>query len=124
MPKSQGPSGLPDDLRIAIAEFEDLQEEYADAGASDTEPDGVFHWIIKQGVHRKTIDWEKVDFEVFDTPPDDDDDAEDRRTYERALEAIPKLKYAGQKVHAHVILHADSRKVVDILRDYCWRTSF
>lgn len=124
MPKHQGPSGVPDDLRAAIGEWEDLQDEYTDAGAGDTEPDGVFHGVIRRAVLGKPQPWDTLDWQLFDSEPDDPDNPEERRTYERALEAVPKLTAAAKKVDELVRKYADSRKVVDALRGYCWRTSF
>lgn len=107
--------GVPADLRSAIEAVEALQEEYAEAGAGDSEPDSQFHRIIQRACDGKVYDWSKLDWDLYDHA---DANSEERRLAE---EAKPKLTAAAKRVYELILLHNSDADVVQELREYAWR---
>jgi uncharacterized phage-like protein YoqJ len=54
------------DIKDAIDKFEKLQSSYSRYGASDTEPDGQFHWIIKKAINNEDVNFEEMNADKWE----------------------------------------------------------
>lgn len=101
-----------DKLKAAIKDFEAAQQKYAEFGAHDTEPDGVF-----QNVLAKAINGDEV---IMPTSPTD------WQLFASSMKCGPAaraLTSACRKA-AKIILGCtlkDATAMREYLRDYCWR---
>lgn len=114
----KGLPGLPDDLREAITEFEQLQVQYADAGADDSEPEHLFHDIIWAGLHGRTFDFTDFYWKLYEYDAEDEEEKEANRL---AQEASPKLTAAAKKVYELTLLHNHNLLVRAALKEYAHR---
>jgi len=99
------------EIKEVIKEFEEVQESLRDFGAGDTEPDWVFHNVIRCAVQGKDFPANEPEYwELFETE-------------EGWTEAARMMTTAAEKVYNFV---REEAKIADIeyLRSYCWRVDF
>ncbi len=107
---------LPADLRQAVGYVESLFDQYAVGGAADSEPEAVFHDIIRQACALASVDWRDVDWDLYDHR-----DAE-REQQRAAAEAKPKLTTAARLVYDIIrIKYTNNTDVCNFLQAYAWR---
>ena len=101
-----------DEIKTEIKKFEELQVEYREFGAGDTEPDSVFqHCLMRAltGASNKTIPTSAAEWELF------------KHT---GVGAAMKRIVSKTRVICNMILKttlAEQREVAEYLTDYCWR---
>jgi hypothetical protein len=100
-------------LHKLIAAFEARQNKYADLGANDAEPDGVFHGLIMRTL-------------LNEKPKDAPRTAEDWQLYSDMRGASAAARSLG--AHAQAILtaikkipHGEIGPARTFLTGYCWR---
>jgi hypothetical protein len=105
------PPALPEPIRAAIAEFDDYRASKRDFGTCDTEPDGVFHYVIRQAYERKPfpINLNADRWEIFDGPGAD--------------AVADGLNDRARKVYDAILKHATSDDK-PALAGYAWRVRF
>ena len=107
-------------VKKAITKFEDAQNKHRSFGATDTEPDGVFHSVIKHAVatgdhddHLHVVPQSHDEWQLYDLPG--------------AGKAAKSLTAHATRAHkvishaAHKAPHRDAMAVREYLRDYAWR---
>lgn len=100
-----------DTLKGLIREFEKVQAKYAKRGAQDTEPDGVFHFILVGTAKGKTVRVPTT-VEGWELYSGADSEQAARDLAEAAQKCVDLLK---------TVTLAESEAVRKCLADYCWR---
>ena len=100
------------ELTKNITEFEKLQNQYASFGARDTEPDGVFQYLLWDAFKEKayTIPEDTQGWQLYSSVPG-------------GLAVAQKLSESARKC-IDCVLKAKAEKVKGLkgyLKDYCWR---
>lgn len=99
-----------EDLKRAIKEFEQAQLQYVDFGASDTEPDAVFQWVLVK--HYRGEDYrlpaDATDWELYSGMKGVNKAAKDlTKKLKNCIETIDKIK--------------NRKEVKTVLEDTLWR---
>lgn len=99
-------------LKAVIKEFEEAQEKWANCGASDSEPDGVFQSILIKALRGKKpkIPSTVLGWEIYSA---------NANSKKAAKELHNILKKAVAIIEACPI--GESGKIKLYLEDYCWR---
>lgn len=99
-----------EDLKRAIKEFEQAQRQYVDFGASDTEPDAVFQWVLIK--HYRGEDYrlpaDAADWELYSDMKGNNKAAKDlTKKLENCIKTIDQIK--------------NKKEVRTVLEDTLWR---
>jgi hypothetical protein len=103
-----------DRVKDAVKVFEAVQHKHRGHGAGDTEPDGVWHAILRDAACARSprVPSSSDGWELYS-----------QRGSAAAAGALASAALAAVKVIQAVPL-GDARPVKDWLRDYCWRCQF
>lgn len=99
------------EIQEAIDAFTELQSELEEFGAADTEPETMFHEIIRLAVAGESFP-DGLDAERWDLDSESEPE-----------EAARSLTEAAQTVYDVIRTDADADDF-DALKAYAWRTSF
>lgn len=98
--------------KAAIKQFEAAQTKYADYGARDTEPDGVWQRLLLDAIAGKAPTPPRCGqgWDLFSSSMNCDKAANE--LFEKALDAIKAIESCPIK---------ESAELREYLEDYCWR---
>lgn len=103
-----------DELKKVVAEFEKLQDKFADFGASDTEPDGVFQVVLVRAFKGKDyLPTTAHDWELYSDMPG-------------SAEVAKKLTAVALKARDLIrdTKISESGPMREYLEGYCWRVDW
>src|SRR6185369_8024855 len=97
-------------VKEAVSEMERAMNEHAKAGASDTEPDGIWQSLLLKALDGRSFNVPRTPggWDLYSSHPGAE--AAAAALFEKASAAVSVVKAAS-----------DSREVEKWLRDYCWR---
>ena len=107
-------------LYRVMRDFEKAQSSYANQGACDTEPDWVWHYVLREAAHGRSY-------------PDDAVTVGDWQLFSRVRGsglAAARLTKVARDAHAAILKLMETlndkgwRRVEVFLEDYCWRVGW
>jgi hypothetical protein len=106
--------GKVDEIKLAVREFEDLQDKFDDFGAADTEPETVFQLVLKRAFQGKDyLPKDARSWQLYADSPGVDAAA-------KALTlAADKIRKMIQKTTI-----GEAARLEEHLVDYCWRVNW
>lgn len=98
-------------LQTAVRDFEEAQKRHVHAGALDTEPDRIFHWLLKNAFwgNKVKIPTNAHEWELY---KGNEDAAEELTRLATRCVDIIKDSPEGKPLPA----------ILEFLTGYCWRT--
>jgi len=99
------------ELKKLVRDFTDLQDNLAQYGAADTEPDVVFQRVLRRSVAGEDFLPKNADnWQLYSDMPGAD-------------EAAFKLTEAADKIRSYIreTTIAESKEIRNFIKGYCWR---
>ena len=102
-------------LKDAVAKFDALETKYADLGASDTEPDGVWQWLLARAYKGSDV-----------TAPDNPNEWQ---LYSDMAGAKTAAKAMGRAAQKAIDIIQESKlnersEIAEVLRYFMWRVDW
>lgn len=107
-------SDVKNELKRLVTDFESVQSKWREVGATDTEPDGYFHVLLKRAFQGKlkTFPTDPLNWELYDDPKHD--------------QAASELFAAAKQVTDFIqtVPLGQASDVKRFLESYCWRVEW